>query len=299
MSEFSSYDGMSGESEHEIIRLMSGSVETVRAQLADALERQGYRVLDENPLRARRRATGWAQSGCSTDVLEYAIALNVGLKAISPTTTRVTFDYIVKNPFLVQGDRHTLQREAEALIALATTRATALVCLSCGAESVAGARFCRQCGAPNTLNEPAELEVLRVTSQARAAYHSLIGGFSLFLVALAVASLIFLLDPDAARFAKRVRVIMFFAGLLGACGLPMLLGGLWRLHTSLKVPEQDEQVPVLPRRAASVPHTASLSGVASVPALPAPDTGQVILHSVTEGTTDLLPVEQRQSKPSA
>ena len=58
MSEFGGYDGTSGESEHEIIRLMPGHVETVRTQLADALERLGYRVLDENPLRARRKASG-------------------------------------------------------------------------------------------------------------------------------------------------------------------------------------------------------------------------------------------------
>lgn len=303
MSEFSSYDGMSGESEHEIIRLMPGHIETVRAQLADALERLGYRVLDENPLRARRRARGWGQSGCSTDVLDYPISLNIGLKTISPSTTRVTFDYTVKNPFLVAGDRHTLQREAEALLALATTRATAAACVSCGAEIVAGARFCRQCGAPNTLTEPAELEVLRLTAQSRAAYHSLIGGFTLFLAALAVASIFFFLDPDAARFARRVRVIMVFASLLGACGLPLLLSGFWRLHTTLKVQEQDEP-PTLPRRSANVPHTASLPAVGlpavgSVAALPVPDTGQVILGSVTEGTTDLLPVEKQKAEPPA
>jgi ribosomal protein L40E len=298
MGDFSSYDGMSGESEHVIIRLMPGNVETVRAQLADALERLGYRVLDESPLRARRRATGWGQSGCSTDVLEYARSLNVGLKAVGPSTTRVTFDYGINNPFVTEGDRHTLQREAEALIALATTRATAVVCVSCGAEIVAGARFCRQCGAPNALTEPAELEVLRLTAHSRAAYHWLIGGFGALLAALAIASLFFLLDQDAPRFAKRVRVIMVISGLIGAFGLPMLLAGFWRLHSMLKVPEQDE-VPSLPRRAVAVPNTASLSAAPSLAALPAADTGQTILHSVTESTTDLLPVEKRSANKGA
>jgi ribosomal protein L40E len=299
MSEFSDYSGMSGESEHEIIRLMPGNIEAVRVQLADALERLGYRVLDENPLRARRRVKGWGQSGCSTDVLESAISLNVGLKAVSPSTTRVTFDYTVKNPFLVAGDRHTLQREAEALIALATTRATAAVCVSCGAEIVAGARFCRQCGAPNTLAEPAELEVLRLTANSRAAYHSMTGGLGLLLAALAVASLFFLLDQDAPKFAKRVKLIMFLASLLGGVGLPMLLAGFWRLHSMLKVPEQDE-TPSLPRRSAAVPNTASLAAASpGVAALPAADTGQAVLHSVTESTTDLLPVEKRSAGKQA
>lgn len=291
--------GMYGQNpvaEHEVIRLVPGDIETVRQGLSEALEHLGYRVLDENPLRARRRANGWGASGCSTDVLEYAITLHIGLKAISHNTTRATFDYIVKNPMMVEGDRHTLMREAEALIALARARATNAVCSTCGAQVVAGARFCRQCGVPNATPEPAELEVLRLTANSRAAYHSLIGGGLCLLAALAVASILFFLDPDTEKFAKRVRVLSILASIIAACGLPFLIGGFWRLHSMLKVEKQDETIPALSRRTGAVPNTASLAAQPNAGALPPPVSGQEALHSVTEGTTDLLPQEKKRSQ---
>lgn len=296
-AEMSGMYELSGAAEHEVVRLVPGDSETVRRRLSEALEELGYRVLDENPLRARRRGNGWGQSGCSTDVLEYPITLQIGLKAISHNTTRATFDYIVKNPMLVEGDRHTLMREAEALIALAVARATTAACNVCGAEAIAGARFCRQCGAPNSASEPAELEVLRLTAQSRAAYHSLLSGGLLFLAAIAVALLFFMLDPDAEKFIKRVRVISIIAGLLAACGLPLLLGGIWRLHSMLDVKEDAGEQPLAPRRAVTVPNTASLPVQVNVAALPPHLVSeQEVFHSITEGTTDLLPQEKKRGQ---
>lgn len=292
------YD-LNGVAEHEVTRLIPGEIETVRRGLSEALEQLGYRVLDENPLRARRRASGWGQSGCSTDVLEYQATLQIGLKAISHNTTRATFDYTVKNPMLVEGDRHTLMREAEALIALATARVMPAVCAACGSEAIMISRFCRQCGAPNTQAEPAELEVLRLTANSRAAYHSLIGGGALLLGAVAVASIFFLLDQDAVKFAKRVRVIMFLAGIMAACGLPVLLSGFWRLHKMLEVKAEAEISSSLPRRAAVVPNTASLPEHKTLTALPPASHAQEVGLSVTEGTTDLLPVEKRSVSQQA
>ncbi len=279
--------------EHEVVRLVPGDIETVRRRLCEALEQLGYRVLDENPLRARRRASGWGQSGCTTNVLDYPITLQIGLKAISHNTTRATFDYTVKNPMVFEGDRHTLRREAEALIALAVARATSAACVACGAEAIAGARFCRQCGAPNAASEPAELEVLRLTANSRAAYLSLLSGGLLWLAAVAVASLFFLLDPDAEKFAKRVRVIMLLAGLLATCGLPLLIGGFWRLHSMLAIQDDPVEQPATPRRAVPVPNTASLLAPAKAAALPPHLVSeQEVFHSITEGTTDLLPQEK-------
>lgn len=282
--------------EHEVVRLVPGDIETVRRRLSEALEQLGYRVLDENPLRARRRASGWGQSGCTTNVLDYPITLQIGLKAISHNTTRATFDYTVKNPMLVEGDRHTLMREAEALIALAVARATSAVCATCGAETIASARFCRQCGAPNAASEPAELEVLRLTANSRAAYHSLLSGGFLFLAALAVASIFFLLDPDAVKFAKRVRVISIIASLLAACGLPLLLGGIWRLHSMLNVQDDPGEQPVTPRRPMTVPNTASLPTQPNAALPPHLVSNQEVFHSITEGTTDLLPQEKKRGQ---
>lgn len=290
------YDS-NGVAEHEVVRLVPGDIETVRQRMSEALEQMGYRVLDENPLRARRRANGWGQSGCSTDVLEYQITLQIGLKAISHNTTRATFDYTVKNPMLVEGDRHTLMREAEALIALAVARATTTGCAACGAEAIASARFCRQCGAPNTSSEPAEVEVLRLTANSRAAYHSLVGGGFLFLAAITVALLFFMLDPDAERFAKRVRVISIIAGVLAACSLPLLISGIWRLHSMLNIREDAGEQSAAPRRAVTVPNTASLPAPVKAAALPPHLVSeQEVFHSITEGTTDLLPQEKKRGQ---
>ena len=288
--------GMSAVTEHEVVRLMPGDIETVRRRLSEALEQLGYRVLDENPVRARRRASGWGESGCTTNVLDYPITLQIGLKAISHNTTRATFDYIVKNPMLVAGDRHTLMREAEAIIALAVTRTISATCAVCGAEAVAGARFCRQCGAPNAAAEPAELEVLRLTANSRASYHSLLSGTLLFLGALAVAALIFLLDPDAVKFAKRVKVITIIASLLAACGLPLFLGGFWRLHSMLKVQPDPGEQPFTPRRTVAVPNTSSLPAQPKTALPPHLVSEQEIFHSITESTTDLLPQEKKRGQ---
>jgi hypothetical protein len=282
--------------EHEVVRLVPGDIETVRQRLSEAFEQLGYRVLDENPLRARRRASGWGQSGCTTNVLDYPITLQIGLKAISHNTTRATFDYTVKNPMLVEGDRHTLMREAEALIALAVTRTTAATCTVCGAEAIAAARFCRQCGAPNAASEPAELEVLRLTANSRAAYHSLLSGGLLFLGAVVVASIFFLLDPDAAKFAKHVRVISITASLLATCGLPLLIGGLWRLHSMLNVQDDPGEQPVTPRRPLTVPNTTSLPTQPNAALPPHLVSSQEVFHSITEGTTDLLPQEKKRGQ---
>ncbi|MBI1760465.1 MAG: hypothetical protein HYR56_03420 [Acidobacteria bacterium] len=290
------YD-VNGVAEHEVVRLVSGDIETVRRRLSEALEQLGYRVLDENLLRARRRANGWGQNGCTTNVLDYPITLQIGLKAISHNTTRATFDYTVKNPMLVEGDRHTLMREAEALIALAVARAATAACAACGAEAVTGARFCRQCGAPNAATEPAELEVLRLTANSRAAYHSLLSGGLLWLAAVAVALLFFMLDPDAEKFAKRVRVITILAGLFAACGLPLLLSGIWRLHQMLNGQDDPGEQPLMPRRALTVPNTASLPTPAQAAALPPHLVSeQEIFPSITEGTTDLLPQEKQRGQ---
>jgi hypothetical protein len=166
--------------EHDVTRTVAGDVEGVRARLADALEQVGYRVLNENPIQSRRSAKGGATTGCSNDILDYHSSLDVGLKAAGVNSTRVTFAYTIKGVYtgyLSKGDRHTLTREAEAVIALATARVVAAHCSACGAET-AGARFCRQCGAPIPLSHPAELDVLHLTADANASYKNIAAGVS-------------------------------------------------------------------------------------------------------------------------
>lgn len=61
-----------------------------------------------------------------------------------------------------------LEREAEAIIALAASASVEVFCPSCGVENAGNARFCRGCGKPAARNQlPAELEVMRLTANAR------------------------------------------------------------------------------------------------------------------------------------
>jgi hypothetical protein len=72
--------GMGGVSfDHDVTRIVAGDAESLRARLAGALEQMGYRVLNENPIQARRGASGLARSGCSQDILDYRRSLDIDL----------------------------------------------------------------------------------------------------------------------------------------------------------------------------------------------------------------------------
>ena len=92
------YSGAMGDTnfDHDVTRIVAGDAESLRARLASALERMGYRVLNENPIQARRGARGLARSGCSQDILDYHRSLYIGLKSAGANSTRVTFAYTVK-----------------------------------------------------------------------------------------------------------------------------------------------------------------------------------------------------------
>src|SRR5688572_21705407 len=164
-------DGSRGMSrtEHALRSVINDDAENVRRHLIQALDRLGYKVISEEPLYARRAARGGVAYYCSADILEYPIKLTVGLKRLSQSATLATFDYTVEHFGSVsfKGDQQTLRREAEAIIALATSGATTSVCAACGTGQTDDARFCRFCGAPNAGGAPAEVEVLRLTAGAR------------------------------------------------------------------------------------------------------------------------------------
>jgi hypothetical protein len=275
------YDGSYwyGSSEYDVTRVIPGEIETVRLRLSEALEQLGYRVLEENPLRARRDAQGLGKSGCSNDILAYQITINIGLKAAGPHATRVTFDYSVKHPYLLDADRAVLEREAEALAALTTARAVNTVCPACEAET-GGSRFCRQCGAPTATTAPAELEVLRFVKQTHVSYMWFL--YSATLLAFAVLLPLLLIFKGMAGDAGNK--IIALATCLGVSGLLLLGGGLWRLSRVLKPTQQETGPPATARRRQSVPNTNAL------PPHPKPVNS---IHPVTEATTDLLPEEKR------
>ena len=136
--------GNTQESEHNFRRVIPGNIEAVRQGLCEALEQLDYVVLTENPIHAKRAAQ---KNLLSANVLEYGSKLTVGLKAVSPTSTIATFDYTV--PFIfTRGDKLALEREGEALVALAISPLGSAYCPSCGTENSGDVRFCRVCGTP-------------------------------------------------------------------------------------------------------------------------------------------------------
>jgi hypothetical protein len=181
--------------DHDVTRIVAGDAESLRARLADALERMGYRVLNENPIHARHGASVLARSGCSQDILDYHRSLYIGLKSAGANSTRITFAYTVKgvtSGFITKGDRNTLTREAESIVALAQSWAVLSYCPACGAGGVGGTRFCRQCGASVASADPPELDLLRLTADANASFKNILTGAIFVLIGVLAPALIFL-----------------------------------------------------------------------------------------------------------
>lgn len=268
--------GMSHEREHEVARVLAGDGELLRGRLAAALERMGYNVLAEQPsLVARRKARGGATTGCSNDILDYPTELVVALKPLGEAATRVTFNYTVRNFYSgTRADLASLDCEADAVAALAVAQLSATACASCGAEATEDSRFCRRCGAPLATPEPAEVEVLRLASGARAAYKNIFPGALALLCAAAVA---FFLVTQGSE--KALRGALMVLGFGGAAGAFMLLWGLWVLGRTLRAKPGGG-------------NDADATAV-SPPRLTAPRvTAALLPHgaraSVTESTTELL-----------
>ncbi len=281
--------GMSFSFDHDVTRQVAGDIESLRAKLADALEETGYRVLNETPLQARRSAKSSAQSGCSQNILDYQTSVEVGLKSTGANSSRVTFAYTVKgvySGYMTKGDRNTLTREAEAIIATALSRTSAAHCSACGADTAGTSRFCRQCGAPLNVAIPAETEVLRLTSNANASQKTVGTGLLFFLMAAALLAVVFLVgSDDPVRQAKLIRIMGTVSAALGSAGLLMVFWGWMKLRQLISQPIEHDAVPI-PRRKL-------IEGVS------VPDTNELppasIQHPVTEATTDLLPHEIKRA----
>lgn len=272
MADFLTDGSYTQTTEHDYRSVIAGDIESVRERLVYALERLGYRVISEQPLVAKR-ARGQASS-CSFDVLKCVKSLTIGLKALNPTSTLVTFDYEILNSFVTKGDRQTVEREAEAIAALAATRPASGSCPSCGTTYASDSRFCRGCGAPNVAVEPAEVEILRLTAGARVGHQSITGGIISMLVMLAIAlPLIFL----SSKGPKGGTILLIVGETLA---LLWLFYGMWRLHRTLNPKQETKQI----SHAGGLPH-----------ALPAAQTAALPPHaSVTEGTTELLNIPERE-----
>lgn len=286
--------GSSGSGPTELLlrRVIAGDAESVRMHLIPALERLGYLIVTEEPLMAQRAARGWAKALMSNDILDYQTKLIVGLKQVSPVVTRATFNYSINHPFLTKGDRQTIGREADAIVSLASVRASA-TCSTCGADTTGDSRFCRLCGAPHASVAPAELEVMRLTAGGRAGHQTIVMSLIALLGALLIPLIILMAKGAAGVYVASVLLAVFV--------MPSVVGllfGVRRLHRTLNPPEMRGAPEA---SLAGMPDPVLLNAPSSVNQIPAPaaTTGEVLLrpaaNSVTEGTTELLRLEERRS----
>lgn len=273
-------DGSSslGNTEFYLRQVLAGDPEGVRARLIDALEAMSYRVLSEQPLRAKRSARALGAYYVSADVLDYPTILTVALKPVSAGAVLVTFDYEVTHTGAIstRGDRQTLRREAEAILALAADRVGPTSCRRCGAYNTGDSRYCRLCGAHCAASEPAELEVLRLTAGARAGHQLNVLGIC---VGLLVLLLGLALAAKGKESATKLAVTVLMLG--EAIVLVVMTFGASYLHRALNWRKRGEQAP------ASVQRSFPTMGYESLP--PPPPRA-----SVTEGTTDLLEAQLEQ-----
>ena len=272
MSEFIAVMGTSGNEytvcEHTTTRVLSGEAEAVRARLVFALESLGYTVVSDNPLQARRARR---KSIVTADFTDHTRRLVVGLRKAGAAATQVTFDFAVTHGgYMTNGDLLTLEREADAFVALAQATPMSGLCPSCGTENGSDARFCRLCGAPSATGAPAELEVLRLTAASRAGLQEVVGGLLIAVLALAGALAMILTGRP-----KAVNAGWIILAIGESIGWLMALYGMVRIHRALNRKAEAKPLPVSSAATAQLPH-------AREAALPPSH------FSVTEGTTELL-----------
>jgi hypothetical protein len=262
-------------SDHDLTLAIPGDVSTVRVRLVNALQTLGYKVLGDQPLYAKRGRQGAAKWDCSLNVLDYPTTLAISLKQTNDGAVLATFNYEIKSYMcMTKGDRRTLAREAEAITALVMERSAVLACRSCATQVLDESHFCRRCGAPLALDVP-ELEVLRLTRNARASYHNIF----VSLIVLVLAALTSLLGPVVIG-ARYFWPMLWLGTPLATYGLFLLLQGAWKLHHTLN------------------PRTTKTVTSAVQPAFnPTVTTNALPPASVTELTTNLLNSRTKEAIP--
>ena len=277
MSEFipaiaSSGGGGMGVCEHTTTRVLSGETEGARRRLVYALEALGYGVTSESPLQARRRRL---KNVVAADFTEHARKLSVSLRPSSDTAVVATFDFEVQHGgCMTRGDLKTLEREADAIVALAAAPPASGLCRACGTENASDAHFCRLCGAPSETRVPSELEVLRLTAGSRASLQEIMVGLLIALLTLAVTlpMIIFSVNPKVVNTGWMLLLIG------EALGGWMALYGILRLHLTLNSR----------KRSARLAGVEQAQSIQQAQALPNAQTTALPPASVTEGTTELL-----------
>ncbi|HEU4794178.1 MAG TPA: zinc-ribbon domain-containing protein [Pyrinomonadaceae bacterium] len=275
-----STDYLSGTTDidHDLTLAIPGDAASVRTRVIQALQTLGYKVVAEQPILAKRGKQGAAKYDCSFNVLDYATTLTISLKQTNDQAILATFNYEVKScAFVTKGDRRTLDREAEAIAALASERLAMSACRVCGTQVSDESHFCRRCGAPLVQDLP-ELEILRLVRGAQGAYHKFLTGvIALFLAALTLV-------PIFVVAGTRIFAPFFWAGVpLGIIGFIFTLQGLWQLHRTMNPKNAKSATPRLQPGVVA-------SATTALPPRP-------VNASITEGTTDLLVPARGQRTP--
>jgi hypothetical protein len=258
---------MTGGVEHHFRRVIAGDIESVRRRVSDVLEDFGYIVLGDAPIQAKRprQKSIWVAM-----VLDYDTKLTIALKPISPASTLATFDYEIEQLF-TKGEMQALEREAEAIIALATTTSSEEFCPACGGENLRAARFCRTCGNPAARNSlPSELEVMRLTALGSATQIEVTLGVILCVLTLLI-SLPMILFTASIKGVIFGWIVFALGELLGTY---FLILGMRRLHRALDTTSSQGEMSSSDKTKAF-----SFEERAALPPPPA---------SIAEGTTELI-----------
>ena len=263
-------------SDHDLTLAIPGDAGSVSARLVNALQTLGYKVMGDQPLYAKRGRQCAAKWDCSLNVLDYPTTLTISLKQTNDVAVLATFSYEIKSFMrMTKGDRQTLAREAEAIAAFAIERSALSACRTCGTQVTDESNFCRRCGAPMALDVP-ELEVLRLTRNARGSYHNIFVGTIAMLLALFTVLPWFIVNGG------RIVAPMLWVGIPLACyGLFLLLNGGWQLHRTLN--------PNTTKSMTGAAQSAFKPSVTTTALPPAP-------ASITEVTTNLLSRDARQKE---
>ncbi len=262
-----------------IKKVLAGNIENVRLQLIGAIETLGYDIVEEEPnFIARCGAKSWGTWYGSADALDYARTLTIRLKSVSGNSTRATFDYSIKHAMLNAGDKNVFAQEAKTIAALSKNQAVEKMCSVCETESTDDSKFCRKCGAPLT-GEQAELEVLRLMAETRAAKTSIVSASIAMLISTILLIAIFILNNVELIKPRLFSVLLVLGGLGILTALISSFFGWNRLKRALEIPESE------PRRISrNIPETLETGEFQQLPPRSVP-------ASITEGTTNLLDKE--------
>lgn len=261
-------------------QVLAGRPEVVRSKIIDSMESLGYDIIEDTPnIIGRRGASGWGKWYSSANVMDYAATLTIRFRSVGDGSTRVTFDYLIKHGWLNDGEKEIVIQEAKTIASLSRTPAIDKLCSVCEWESTDDSRFCRNCGAPLT-SESAELEVLRLMAETRAAKTSVVSGSLISGLSIIGLLVVFILSLIGTANPKVVFVFSVISSVLVLLSFIFSLFSWNRLKRALdKKPSERSRGGESVQQLKEYAEPAMLSSPAA-------------FSSVTEGTTNLLDKER-------